>query len=125
MLIATGGGVLLLISSLVAFPCPCVLRPSLHLAQKIIRGSFVVSDSKGTRRYSPTVMTGEGKEETHKAMRLMLERGAPMLVTNPGAASPCRSATRLCLAQDVFERGREHPFRIYAGETVYYPYRLG
>ena len=47
----------------------------------------MVAGSKGTRRYSPTVMTGEGKEETHKAMRLMLERGAPMLVTNPGAAS--------------------------------------
>lgn len=46
----------------------------------------MVAGSKGTRRYSPTVMTGEGKEETHKAMQLMLERGAPMLVTNPGAA---------------------------------------
>lgn len=62
----------------VEFPlCPCLCT----------RGSFVVADSNGTRRYSPTVMTGEGKEETHKAMRLMLERGAPMLVTNPGLVS--------------------------------------
>lgn len=47
----------------------------------------MVTDSKGTRRYSPTVMTGEGKEETDKAMRLMLDRGAPMLVTNPGSGT--------------------------------------
>lgn len=47
----------------------------------------MVADSKGTRRYSPTVMTGEGKEQTQKAMRLMLEREAPMLVTNPGTAT--------------------------------------
>lgn len=56
----------------------------------------MVTDSKGTRRYSPTVMTGEGKEETHKAMRLMLERGAPMLVTNPGTASLCELVVYCC-----------------------------
>ena len=43
--------------------------------------------SEGTRRHSPTVMTGEGKEETDKAMRVMLQRGAHMLVTNPGIAA--------------------------------------
>lgn len=53
-----------------------------------IRGSFVVADSTGVQHYTPTVMTGEGKEQTHKAMRLMLERGAPMLVTNPGTCAP-------------------------------------
>lgn len=47
----------------------------------------MVMGSEGTRRHSPTVMTGEGKEETDKAMRLMLERGAHMLVTNPGIAA--------------------------------------
>lgn len=36
------------------------------------------------RRYSPTVMTGEGKAETDKAMQTMKQRGKPMLVTNPG-----------------------------------------
>lgn len=36
------------------------------------------------RRYSPTVMTGEGKVETQKAMETMKRRGKPMLVTNPG-----------------------------------------
>lgn len=43
-------------------------------------------ESKGSTRFSPTIMTGEGKAETEKGMQLMVERGAPMLVTNPGTA---------------------------------------
>lgn len=46
----------------------------------------MVAGSAGARPYSPNIMTGAGKEETDNAMRIMLEKGAKMLVTNPGAA---------------------------------------
>eukprot|EP00752_Nemacystus_decipiens_P018257 g16382.t1 len=68
--------------------CGCELAEAEEADFILARGSFVVTGSKGTRRYYPTVMTGDGKEETHKAMRLMLERGAPMLVTNPDFLRP-------------------------------------
>ncbi|CAM9988788.1 unnamed protein product [Ectocarpus sp. 6 AP-2014] len=68
--------------------CGCTLAEAQDADFILARGSFVVADSNGTRRYTPTVMTGEGKEETHKAMRFMLERGAPMLVTNPDFLRP-------------------------------------
>ncbi|CAM9139410.1 unnamed protein product, partial [Hapterophycus canaliculatus] len=68
--------------------CGCELAEAKDADFILARGSFVVADSTGTRRFTPTVMTGEGKEQTHKAMRLMLERGAPMLVTNPDFLRP-------------------------------------
>lgn len=65
------------------FPCHrCCL--DIGYCSFLCRGSFVVLDSSGMRRYSPTVMTGEGKAETRKAMETMQMRGKPMLVTNPG-----------------------------------------
>lgn len=54
----------------------------------------MVMGSEGTRRHSPTVMTGEGKEETDNAMRVMLQRGAHMLVTNPGIGAGSKSEAR-------------------------------
>lgn len=52
--------------------------------------------SNGVRRYSPTIMTGEGKQETEDFMRVMLERGAKMLVTNPGTVTNhMKSAAKL------------------------------
>eukprot|EP00903_Cladosiphon_okamuranus_P019303 g17743.t1 len=68
--------------------CGCELAEAEDADFILARGSFVVAGSDGTRRYSPTIMTGEGKEETDKAMRLMLERGAQMLVTNPDFLRP-------------------------------------
>lgn len=84
----------------------------------------MVAGSKGTRRYSPTVMTGEGKDETHKAMRLMLERGAPMLVTNPGAATLLCRTYHPRATSDLTTTRQGKKFGSYAEEAVRYPHRL-
>lgn len=44
----------------------------------------MVLGSEGENRYSPNIMTAEGKLRTDAAMRVMKEKGAKMLVTNPG-----------------------------------------
>lgn len=62
----------------VVFPCLCV---------PFIRGSFVVLGSEGEIRYSPNIMTAQGKLRTDAAMRIMKGKGAKMLVTNPGNSS--------------------------------------
>ncbi|CAM9333628.1 unnamed protein product, partial [Laminaria digitata] len=68
--------------------CGCHLAEAQDADFILARGSFVVMGSEGTRRHSPTIMTGEGKEETDNAMRVMLQRGAHMLVTNPDFLRP-------------------------------------
>lgn len=44
----------------------------------------MVLGSEGESRYSPNILAVEGKLRTDAAMRTMKERGAKMLVTNPG-----------------------------------------
>ncbi|CAM9613576.1 unnamed protein product [Ascophyllum nodosum] len=68
--------------------CGCTLAKAEDADFILARGSFVVMDSQGTRRYSPTIMSLEGNQETQKAMATMLERGAKMLVTNPDFLRP-------------------------------------